>query len=163
MTNPFNWDYLTAPVEETAVWGPFSVAFVLFFAVGLFTALFFSYDAPQRLENRRLLLRTIQRGTWIAIPVFTLGLFFFLMRFLQVSALGLHMRIWLYLFALIAIIMLGYFWYYIRRVYPRLAAAEEAELRNQEYIRRPAHGGGSRSSGGGRRRRTGKKKRQENQ
>jgi hypothetical protein len=155
VTNPFNWDYLTASVNETAVWGPFSIAYVLFFGTGLFLAIFFSYDAPRRLHNRKLLLRTIQRGTLIAIPVFSLGLLFFLFRYLQISAWGLHMRIWLYLCALLAVGMIAYFWYYIRVVYPRLAAAEEAEARREAYIRRPAHGSGS---GGGRRKR-GKKKR----
>jgi hypothetical protein len=143
VNNPFSWEYLTTPVSETAVWGPFSIAFVLLFGAGLFLALFFSYDAPKRLENRQLLLRTIQRGTMIAIPVFSLGLLFFLFRILQISAWGLGMRVWLYLFALIAVIMVAYFWYYIRTVYPRLVAWEEAELQKQAYIRRPAHGGGA--------------------
>ena len=156
MTNPFSWEYLTTPVPETAVWGPFSIAYLLVFATGLFIAIFFSYDAPKRLERQQLLLRTIQRGTWIAIPVFSLGLIFFLFRFLQISAWGLGMRVWLYVCALAAIIMIAYFWYYIRTVYPRLAAAEEAEKQKQEYIRRPAHGGGG---GGGRSRRKKGKKR----
>lgn len=161
MTNPFSWEYLTAPVSETAVWGPFSIAYVLFFAVGLFLAMFFNYDAPKRLENNQLLLRTIQRAVMIAIPVFSLGLLFFIFRVLQISALGLGMRIWLYIFLLIAVLMLGYFWYYIRKVYPRLVAAEEAEKQRLEYLRRPAHGGGAgtRNPGSGRRSKSkGKKK-----
>jgi hypothetical protein len=157
VSNPFSWDYLTAPVSETAVWGPFSIAYLLVFGTGLFLAIFFSYDAPKRLEGRKLLLRTIQRGTWIAIPVFSLGLLFFLFRVLQVSALGLHMRLWLYLCALLAAAMVIYFWYYIRTIYPRYAAAEEAEARKNQYIRRPAHGGGG--AGGSRRRKGAKKKR----
>ncbi len=146
MTNPFSWEYLTTPVSETAIWGPFSIAFVLVFGTGLFLALFFSYDAPKRLEDRRLLLRTIQRGTMIAIPVFGLGLLFFIFRLMQISALGLGMRIWLYIFAFIAGGMIIYFWYYIRKIYPRLAAAEEAEARKQAYIQRPAHGGSGRGA-----------------
>lgn len=152
MNNPFSWDYLTTPVSETAIWGPFSVAYLLVFATGLFLAVFFSQDAPKRLEGRKLLLRTIQRGTMIAIPVFSLGLLFFAFRVLQISAWGLGMRIWLYIWALVAVAMVAYFWYYIRTVYPRLAAAEEAEARKNAYIKRPAHGGSnrpkSRKSGG---------------
>lgn len=143
MNNPFSWDYLTTPASETAVWGPFSIAYVLFFATGLFLALFFSYDAPKRLEGKHLLLRTIRRGTLIAIPVFSLGVLFFLFRMMGISALGLGMRIWLYIFALIAVIMIAYFWYYIRTVYPQLAAAEEAEAQKKAYLQRPAHGGGA--------------------
>ena len=143
MSNPFSWDYLTTPVSETAIWGPFSIAYVLFFGAGLFLALFFNYDAPKRLENNHLLLRTIQRGVLIAIPVFSLGLLFFIFRYLQITAWGLGMRIWLYIFALIALLMLVYFWYYIRKVYPRLVAQEEAEKQRQAYIKRPAHGGGA--------------------
>jgi hypothetical protein len=155
VTNPFSWDYLTTPVSETAVWGPFSIAYLLVFATGLILAIFFSYDAPKRLEGRQLLLRTIERGTWIAIPIFSLGLIFFVFRFLQISALGLGMRIWLYIWALAAIAMVAYFWYYVRTVYPRLAAAEEADARKKAYIQRPAHGGGNRPK---RRKATKKKK-----
>jgi hypothetical protein len=159
VSNPFSWDYLTAPVNETAVWGPFSIAYLLIFATGLFIAIFFSYDAPKRLEDRHLLLRTIQRGTWIAIPIFSLGLLFFLFRYLQISAWGLHMRLWLYIWALAALIMIAYFWYYIRTVYPRLAAAEDAVARRESYIKRPAHGGGTGGGGRSRKRKAGKKKR----
>jgi uncharacterized membrane protein YgcG len=158
VSNPFSWDYLTAPVSETAIWGPFSIAYLLVFGTGLFLAIFFANDAPKRLKNQHLLLKTIQRATLIAIPVFSLGLLFFLFRILQISAWGLGMRIWLYIMALIAGVMVLYFWYYIRTVYPRLAAADEAEKQKQAYIRRPAHGGG----GGGPRpksRKGGKKKR----
>ncbi|MEX2425276.1 MAG: hypothetical protein WD401_00795 [Thermomicrobiaceae bacterium] len=157
MSNPFSWDYLTAPVEETAVWGPFSIAFLIIFATGLFVAIFFSYDAPRRLQGRHLLLRTIRRGTWIAIPVFSLGLLFFVFRVLQISALGLHMRLWLYLCLLLAIAIIIYFWYYIRTIYPRHAAAEEAEARKNQYLKRPAHGGGG-GSGRSRRKKGSKKK-----
>jgi hypothetical protein len=161
VNNPFSWDYLTTPVSETAVWGPFSIVYLLFFAIGLALALFFSQDAPKRLEGRHLLLRTIQRGTLIAIPVFSLGLLFFLFRFLQISAWGLGMRVWLYFWALVAIVMIAYFWYYIRSVYPRLAAQEDAEARKQAYLKRPAHGGGGSSAAGkgrSRRRKSGNKK-----
>lgn len=140
MTNPFSWDYLTAPVGETAVWGPFSIAYLLFFAVGMLITIFFAYDAPQRLSDRPLLRRTIQRGTWIAFPIFGLGLLFFLFRVLEISALGLHMRIWLYIFALAALAMIVYFWYYIRAIYPRHVAAEQIEEQKRAYIERPAHG-----------------------
>jgi hypothetical protein len=152
--NPFDWDYLTAPVHEMEIWGPFSIAFAVIFATGLFISVFLSYDSDRRLRDRKLLHRTVQRATWISIPIFGFGLFFFAMRVLQVSALGLHMRLWLYIFALAAVIMTLYFWYYIRNVYPRLVAREEAEQRRRSYIERPAHGRGQ----GGRRRR-GKKKR----
>lgn len=142
MSNPFSWDYLTAPVGETAIWGPFSVAYLLVFGTGLFLAIFFANDAPNRLKNQHLLLKTIRRATLIAIPVFSLGLLFFLFRILQISAWGLGMRIWLYIMAVVAGVMIIYFWYYIRTIYPRLAAAEEAEKQKEAYIRRPAHGGG---------------------
>ncbi|TVR76419.1 MAG: hypothetical protein EA415_01190 [Sphaerobacteraceae bacterium] len=160
MSNPFSWDYLTTPVSETAIWGPFSVAYLLVFATGLFLAIFFANDAPKRLKNQRLLLQTIQRATLIAIPVFSLGLLFFVFRILQISAWGLGMRVWLYIMAIIAGIMIIYFWYYIRTVYPKMAAADEAEKQKEAYIRRPAHGSGSprpKPRKGGKKKKKGKK------
>jgi hypothetical protein len=153
VSNPFSWDYLTASVNEMAVWGPFSIAYALVFALGLFVAVYLNWDSHSRLKDRPLLYRTVQRGTWIAIVVFGIGLFFLLIRILQVSALNLHWRLWMYLSVLAAVLMFAYFWYYARTVYPRLVAAEEADARKREYIERPAHGGGGR-----RRRSRGKKK-----
>jgi hypothetical protein len=152
--NPFSWDYLTAPVWETPVWGPFSIAFLAVFGVGFITAMFFYYDSQKRLGQNPILLRVVQRGTIIAMSVFGVGLFFFLMRFLQVSAIGLHMRLWLYLCALAAIIMLASFWYYVRRVYPARIAEYEVAQRKREYLSRPARGS---AAAGGRRRRSRRK------
>lgn len=154
MQNPFSWSYLTAPVAQTPAWGPFSIAFLVLFVTGAVVAIGLYYDVGKRFRKNRLLFNAIQRGASIAMIVFGIGLFFFVFRVLHVGALGLHMRIWLYLTFLAAVGMGGYFWYYLKTIYPEKArAVEKARIKRSYLI--PAVAGGS----GKGRRQTKKKKR----
>lgn len=154
MQNPLSWSYLTAPIAETPAWGPFSIMFLVIFVTGFVVALGLYYDVGKRFRENRLLYDAIQRGASIAMIVFGIGLFFFVFRALQVSAFGLHMRIWLYLTFLAAVGIGGYFWYYLKNLYPEKVRAIEAARIKRRYLA-PAVAGGS----GNGRRRTRKKKR----
>lgn len=134
MQNPFSWDYLTAPLSETPTWGPLSIAYVAIFGLGFLIAFTMYNDVGNRMRGKRLLYKTIRRGTSIAMAIFGIGLFFFLFRFLHVEFLTLHMRIWLYLSALAAAIMLGYYWYYIRTIYPKKVKEDEQARIKKKYL-----------------------------
>jgi protein-S-isoprenylcysteine O-methyltransferase Ste14 len=154
MQNPFSWSYLTAPVEQTPVWGPFSIIFLVIFVTGFVVALGLNYDVGKRFRENRLLYELVQRGASIAMIVFGIGLFFFMFRALHLSAFGLHMRIWLYLTFLIAVGIGAYFYYYVKNIYPEKVRAIEAARIKRRYLV-PAGAGGSGNS----RRRTKKKQR----
>ena len=143
MRNPLSWDYLTAPVYDTPVWGPFSIAYVVLFGLGFLTAIAMYIDVGRRHHGNRLLIETVRNGAAIAMAVFGIGLLFFLFRFLGVSAWNLHMRIWLYLSALAAVAMLAYFWYYVRNVYRPRVAQLAAEREKRKYLVRAVAGGSS--------------------
>lgn len=154
MRNPFDWDYLTAPLWATPTWGPFSIAFLVVFGLGLIVSLVIYYDIGGRLRQDRLLYPVLQRATAISSTIFALGLFFFMFRLLRVNAFGLHMRLWSYLFTLAILAEVGYYAHYFRTVYPARRKALEAERIKQRYLEPAFAGGGAR-----RRRAKGKRRR----
>lgn len=134
MQNPFSWSYLTAPIYRTPTWGPFSITFVALFGAGLIISLILYNDLFRQLRKNRLLYETVRRGSGILMPIFAIGLFFFLFRYLRVSAFYLSLRLWLYLSFLAFVGCTTYFVYYMRRVYPQYAKAEHAERLKRRYL-----------------------------
>ncbi len=134
MQNPVSWSYLTAPINKTPTWGPFSIAFVAIFAVGLVATLIMYNDLFRFLRKNHLLYDAIRRISGILMPIFFLGLFFFLFRYLRVSAFYLSLRLWLYLCFLGMVATLGYFAYFMTSVYPEQVKAEQREKMKQRYL-----------------------------
>lgn len=134
MQNPFSWSYLTAPITKTPTWGPFSVAFVVLFGSGLLISIVLYNDVFRQFRKNRLLYDAIRRGTGILMPIFAIGLFFFLFRFLRVSAFYLSLRLWMYLCFLAFVASAAYFVYYLRTDYPRQVKAAAAQRLKQRYL-----------------------------
>lgn len=134
MQNPLSWSYLTAPIYNTPTWGPFSIAFVALFGTGLIIALVLYNDLFRQLRKNRLLYDTARRGSGIMMAIFFLGLFFFLFRFMRVSAFYLSYRLWLYLCFLAFVVSAAYFVYYMVSTYPKHVKAQEAEKLKKRYL-----------------------------
>lgn len=134
MQNPVSWTYLTAPIYSTPTWGPFSIAYVAIFGAGLIISLVLYNDLFRLLRRNRLLYDAVRRGTGILIPIFALGLFFFVFRILRVSVFYLSLRLWLYLTFLAFIACIAYFSFYMRSVYPRHVQALAAERLKRQYM-----------------------------
>jgi hypothetical protein len=97
MDNPFSWDYLTTEPGHNEIWGAFAVGFLAIYIVG-FIISFVSYAgwADRRIKDpviRRMMRRW--SGWWLTL--FSAGLFFFLIRVLQINPFEFGKRIWLYL------------------------------------------------------------------
>ena len=140
MENPFSWDYLTAPVRETEMFGPFSIFYVgLFVMVFLVSAMIFA-SAPRRLADHKLNRDTMRRfATWLMWSS-AMALFFFGVRATQTPLLTLEKRIWMYLSFLAFLIVLGLIVRHMRSVYPaQLAAFDRSRERRawQHAARRP--------------------------
>ncbi len=134
MQNPFSWGYLTAPLNHTPTWGPFSIAFVSIFGVGLFLSLVSYNDLFRQFRKRRLLYNIVRGGSSILMLIFTIGLIFFLFRYLRVSAFYLSLRLWMYLCFLAFVAYGTYFVYQIVAVYPAQVKAAEAQRLKQRYL-----------------------------
>lgn len=104
MDNPFSWDNLTTAPEADAVFGPWSTLYLLICIVGLIIG-FLLYSRPRILSSRRL-LRTGNTQRWggILLWIFSIGIFFFLVRWLQINPFSFGEPIWLYLTLLIALV-----------------------------------------------------------
>ena len=138
MTNPLDWDYLTASTRDTPVFGPLSITYLIVFAGLFLLSAFAYYDAPRRFRSDRIRREAIRKGSEILMWVTGVGLFFFGVRVMQFQFLSLERRIWLYLSMLLLIGVLAYFAYYVRQVMPAQLAARSQHQAKKQYI--PAHG-----------------------
>jgi hypothetical protein len=133
MTNPFDWEYLTKVPKALEAYGPFAIAYVAVFGLGLVAALLLGRWFDRRFREHALHRRLARRATQIAAWIFGVGLTFFAFRALELPFLG--MRLWLYLsvLAVLAAIGLG-IWYWLAR-YPAELARYEQEQARQQYLR----------------------------
>jgi hypothetical protein len=127
MENPFSWDYLTAPLNQTPDFGPLSMAFFALFVTTFLGSMAAYIIAGKRQDMTSLLRNTIRTGSQIMMWITATGLFFFSFRLMRVAFLNLYMRIWIYLVFLVFVAAVVYFIYYMRRVYP---------VKHAEYLRR---------------------------
>ena len=140
MENPFSWDYLTAPVRETSLFGPFSIGYLILFGSVFIICAFLFADANRRFANHKLNRDTVRRfATWL-MWVSAIALFFFGVRALQTSILTLEKRIWMYMTFLTFLIVIAKIVQFMRTEYPaKLAAFERSRERRawQHAARRP--------------------------
>ncbi len=140
MENPFSWDYLTTAPDSSETFGPLSVTTLAVFIVGLVLAIAL-YNRPTVLSSRRLLRRATARfwgSVFIWISIF--GLFFFIVRWLQINPFSFGERLWLFLTILAALIAVGIMLWQIRTMAPRISSeATQARIDRQRGVagRRP--------------------------
>lgn len=137
MENPFSWDYLTSAPQSGEIFGPWSTLFLVFCAVGLIVG-FLLNTRPQMLWTRRL-MRVASARRWgsVLMWIFSIGMFFFIVRWLQINPFTFGNRIWLYLTAMAAIIAIALMVVQIRYE----AVALETERRATQHAKaRGIHG-----------------------
>ena len=121
MDNPFSWDYLTA--NDAPIWGPFSIFYVVLFAFVLIGSAYLFWDATRRFADHKLKRDTVRRGTNWYMWITSVGLFFFVIRYLDFPLLTFEKRIWMYLAFTAFAAFTAYVIYFLRTVYPAQLAA----------------------------------------
>jgi hypothetical protein len=135
MDNPFSWDYLTTTHGQNEVFGPFAVGFLILFGSVFLLAIVFYSGGGKRLVPDPVLRRMVRKWSSIALAVTGVGLFFFLIRLLQINPFNFQMRIWLWLCLVAFGLMVLYFaWDYIQN-YGLLKEQYETRKRQQQYLR----------------------------
>jgi hypothetical protein len=109
MDNPFSWDYLTTVPGQSEVFGPFSVLFALVFGIGFIAASFYATRPWAPPLGGHFKKRFVGRAATVIAWITGVGLFFFLIRILQINPLNFGMRIWLWLSLLALVVALGWF------------------------------------------------------
>ena len=134
MDNPLSWGYLTTQPGPNEGFGVFALFFLVVFSIG-FVATFAMYAGwlDRRVTDpiHRRFMRA--RSGW-ALSIFSTGLFFFLIRILQINPFTFGYRIWLYLCWLV---LLGFVvWVAVdyRRNAPRYRAQIEERNRITKVV-----------------------------
>jgi magnesium-transporting ATPase (P-type) len=97
MPNPFDWDYLTTQPASGDVLDAFTIAFAVVFIAGFVASAYVYYRPWTRpfgaMFRRKVVIRTAGWAMWL----FGIGLFFFLIRILQINPLSFGEPIWMWL------------------------------------------------------------------
>ena len=108
MQNPFDWDYLTTPPASADVLDAFTILYLVLFLVG-FVVCAYLYYRPWTKPFGRVFRRTsVMKATGIGMWIFGIGLFFFLIRILQIDPISFGQPIWMWLSLIAAVIYLGW-------------------------------------------------------
>lgn len=146
MDNPFDWDYMRTVPGPNEVFGPFAVAFLVLFSVGLLASIVV-YNGWARNQFRDPVLhRMARKWAGIAIVLFGLGLFFFLIRWLQIDPFGLARRMWLWASLLSILVLVGYAIWDYRTHYEALRAQYDEQQRRKS-ISKPTGKGRTTTTG----------------
>jgi hypothetical protein len=109
MGSAFSWDTLTtAPTPEDTL-NPFSVPFLIVFAIGFIASTYLYYRPWQPPLGRYFRRKAIHKATTISMWVFGFGLFLFLIRLLQINPFTLGVPLWMVLTSIVAVVMLAVF------------------------------------------------------
>ncbi len=144
--NPFDLNFLLSPAAAPNVLGPFAWA-CLAFIIALFAASAYFYFYRRKSWKRsnpplfRAVARWSQAGLWLA----GLGLLLLLVRVVQLDFFNL--RVWLYLWLLLAIGSAAYFFYWYRTAYPKEVDKYARTQRAKQYIPSSAAKASARATG----------------
>jgi hypothetical protein len=144
MDNPFSWDYLTTTPGTSEVFGAFAIGFLILFGGGFLVSLLVYSGATGSLLKNPVLRRMAHRWSVWGIIVFGIGLFFFLIRVLQINPFNFQMRIWLYLSLLAFVLLAIYCVLDFLLNYSEGMRTLEERRRKQQYLR-PSSAGGTRA------------------
>ncbi len=132
MDNPFSWDYLTTMPGSNEVFGAFAIGFLAIFLTG-FVVSFVAYAGwADRFVKSALWRRMIRRWSGWALALFSTGLFFFVIRILQINPFTFGQRIWLYLSLLSLAAFIAWCVYDYRRTAPEIRKQIEDRTRMQQ-------------------------------
>jgi hypothetical protein len=143
MDNPFSWDYMKTVPGPDEVFGPFSIAYLILFIVGFVGAIVVYNGWTKQWFHDAVLHRMARKWAGIAFVIFGLGLFFFLIRWLQINPFGFARRYWLWLTLLALVVLVGYAIWDYRAHYPALKAQYDEQQRRRSFSRASGHAGQS--------------------
>jgi hypothetical protein len=133
--NPFDWTFLTSVASPPL--GPFGWAY-LAIMLGLFatSAYFYFVKRNEWKRTNSVLKRAADRWAGMGLWIGGVGLLLALFRLISLDPFNI--RLWLYLWLLVALAAGGWFYYWYRTSYPRQMAKYLKTQRARQYM--PASG-----------------------
>ena len=108
MQHPFDWDYLTTPPVSGDVFEAFSIVYLALFLGGFILSAYVYYRPWTKPFGRLFRRKAVMKATGIAMWVFGIGLFFFLIRLLQINPMTLGEPLWMWLSVLAVLAMIAW-------------------------------------------------------
>lgn len=143
MDNPFDWDYLRTVPGPNEVFGPFSIAYLILFIAGFAGSIVVYNNWAKQWFKDPILHRMARKWAGIAIVIFGLGLFFFLIRWLQINPFGFGRRYWLWLTLVALVVLAGYAIWDHHTHYAALRAQYEEKQLRRSFSRASGQSGAS--------------------
>jgi uncharacterized membrane protein len=106
MPNPFDWDYLTSQPASDDVLDAFTIIYAVVFILGFVASAYLYYRPWTKPFGRMFRRKAVIAASGLAMWVFGIGFFFFLIRLLQINPLTLGEPIWMWL-SILAVIGMG--------------------------------------------------------
>ncbi len=106
MPNPFDWNSLTTAPNSGDVLQPFAVIYAFIFVAGFVISTYLYYRPWTRPVGQRYRRKSVIMAMGIAMWVFGIGVFFFLIRLLQIDPLTFGRPIWMWLSVLAALLLM---------------------------------------------------------
>lgn len=143
MDNPFDWDYLRTVPGPNEVFGAFSIAYLIVFIAGFVLSIVVYNGWAKQWFKDPVLHRMARKWCGIAVVIFGVGIFFFLIRWLQINPFGFARRYWLWLTLVALIVLVGYAIWDYKAHYPALKAQYDEQMRRRSFSRASGHAGAS--------------------
>jgi len=106
MPNPFDWKSLTTAPSSGDILQPFAVLYAIVFIAGFVVSTYLYYRPWTRPIGRLYRRKSVIRAMGAAMWVFGIGVFFFLIRLLQIDPLTFGRPFWMWL-SVIAVVVLA--------------------------------------------------------
>jgi hypothetical protein len=113
MPNPFDWDYLTSQPASDDVLDAFTIIYAAVFILGFVASAYLYYRPWTKPFGSMFRRKSVIAASGLAMWVFGIGLFFFLIRLLQINPLTLGQPIWMWLSILAVVgmaVLIGMNW-----------------------------------------------------
>ncbi|MDQ3222222.1 MAG: hypothetical protein M3Q75_01920 [Gemmatimonadota bacterium] len=135
MDNPFSWDYLSTVPGQNEVWGPFAILYIAIYGIGFVVGMVLYNGGGRSLFPNHVMYRMLKRWSSWALLVFGAGLFFFVVRALQINPFTFAMRFWMWLTVLGLVTLTALVALDFQRRYVSALAAFRERQKREEYLK----------------------------
>ncbi len=135
MDNPFSGHYLSTVPGSGEVFGPFAISYLIVFTIGFLITMVIYNGGGRPLFPNNVLFRMARKWAGWGVVVFGLGLFFFVIRILQINPFGFSKRGWLWFCVLLAAAWAGYIVYDVIRHYQAQMTHYQEHVKKREYAK----------------------------
>jgi hypothetical protein len=135
LDNPISWDYLSTVPGPNEVFGPLAILYLIVFVAGFIVSLAIYNNQGKKLFPNPIMFRLVRRWAGWTSVIFGAGIFFFLIRAIQINPFTFAMRFWMWVTVLALVGVVGLLLIDIKRRYhPELADWNNRKQRDQ-YLR----------------------------